>query len=68
MLGAMRDLTGTFTGSLWLLVGFSLLMLGSVVALPRPSRSAVGEDPGAQELGLHLAPEGLSALCLVSCF
>jgi CP family cyanate transporter-like MFS transporter len=46
VLGAMRDVTGTFTGSLWLLVGFCLLMLGSVVALPRPSSWAVGEDRG----------------------
>jgi MFS transporter, CP family, cyanate transporter len=35
VLGAVRDLTGTFTGSLWLLVVFSVLMLGSILALPR---------------------------------
>ena len=46
VLGAVRDLTGTFTGSLWLLVGFCLLMLGSVVALPRRSGSAVAADRG----------------------
>ena len=37
VLGAVRDLTGTFTGALWLLVGFCVLMLATVVALPRPS-------------------------------
>ena len=44
LLGAVRDLTGTFTGSLWLLVGFSGLMLGSVLLLPRQSSSSVGQD------------------------
>jgi hypothetical protein len=42
VLGAVRDLTGSFTGSLWLLVAFCLFMLGSVVALPRQSSSAAG--------------------------
>lgn len=44
VLGAVRDLTGSFTASLWLLVGFSGLLLGSVAALPRrtdiPARRA----------------------------
>ena len=35
VLGAVRDLTGSFTASLWLLAGFSGLLLGSVAALPR---------------------------------
>jgi CP family cyanate transporter-like MFS transporter len=35
VLGAVRDLTGSFTASLWLLAGFSALLLGSVAALPR---------------------------------
>jgi len=35
VLGAVRDLTGSFTASLWLLVVFSALLLGSVAALPR---------------------------------
>jgi len=35
VLGAARDLTGTFTGSLWLLVGLCAAMLASVVVLPR---------------------------------
>jgi MFS transporter, CP family, cyanate transporter len=46
LLGAVRDVTGTFTGSLWLIVGFCVLMLGSVVALPRTSSSTVAEDGG----------------------
>lgn len=37
VLGAVRDLTGSFTASLWLLIGFSGLLLGSVVALPARS-------------------------------
>ena len=37
VLGAVRDLTGSFTASLWLLVGFSGLLLGSAVALPTRS-------------------------------
>jgi CP family cyanate transporter-like MFS transporter len=41
VLGAVRDLTGTFTGSLWLLVVFCMLMLGSILALPRQSRSSL---------------------------
>jgi CP family cyanate transporter-like MFS transporter len=44
LLGAVRDVTGTFAGSLWLLVGLCVLMLGSVVALPRPSSSAVAQE------------------------
>jgi MFS transporter, CP family, cyanate transporter len=34
-LGAVRDATGSFTASLWLLAGFSVLLVGSVAALPR---------------------------------
>jgi CP family cyanate transporter-like MFS transporter len=37
VLGAVRDATGSFSGSLWLLVAFCLLLLASVAALPRPS-------------------------------
>jgi CP family cyanate transporter-like MFS transporter len=37
VLGAVRDLTGSFTASLWLLAGFSGLLLGSVAALPKPT-------------------------------
>jgi CP family cyanate transporter-like MFS transporter len=39
VLGAVRDLTGSFTTSLWLLAGFSALLLGSVAALPRRTYS-----------------------------
>ena len=45
LLGAVRDVTGTFTGSLWLLLGFSWLMLGSVLVLPRQSSSSEAQDP-----------------------
>lgn len=46
ILGAARDLTGSFTGSLWLLVVFCTLLLVSVLALPRPaSTAAAGGDP-----------------------
>ena len=38
VLGGVRDLTGTFTGALWLLVVFCVLMVGSILALPRPSK------------------------------
>jgi MFS transporter, CP family, cyanate transporter len=38
VLGAVRDATGSFTVSLWLLVGISALLLGSVAALPTQSR------------------------------
>jgi CP family cyanate transporter-like MFS transporter len=44
VLGAVRDATGSFTASLWLLVGFSMLLLGSVAALP--SRARETEDVG----------------------
>jgi cyanate permease len=37
VLGAVRDLTGSFTASLWLLIGFTGLLLGSAVALPARS-------------------------------
>jgi CP family cyanate transporter-like MFS transporter len=39
VLGTVRDVTGSFTASLWLLCGFSGLLLGSVAALPGRSRS-----------------------------
>jgi cyanate permease len=42
VLGAVRDLTGSFTASLWLLIGFSGLLLGSVVALPARSELRAG--------------------------
>ena len=35
VLGAVRDVTDSFTLSLWLLAGFSALLLCSVLALPR---------------------------------
>ncbi len=35
VLGAVRDATGSFSASLWLLVAFSTLLLGAVAALPR---------------------------------
>jgi CP family cyanate transporter-like MFS transporter len=35
VLGAARDVTESFTASLWLLLGFSCLLLASVAALPR---------------------------------
>ena len=34
VLGAVRDVTGSFSASLWLLVAFSGLLLGSAAALP----------------------------------
>jgi MFS transporter, CP family, cyanate transporter len=34
-LGAVRDATGSFTGALWIVVGFSALLLATVLALPR---------------------------------
>ncbi len=42
VLGAVRDVTGSFTASLWLLVGFSVLLLGSVAALPRSHSRVAG--------------------------
>jgi CP family cyanate transporter-like MFS transporter len=39
VLGAVRDVTESFTASLWLLAGLSALLLGSVLALPRRSRT-----------------------------
>jgi CP family cyanate transporter-like MFS transporter len=41
VLGAVRDVTGTFTGSLWLLVAFSAAMLAAVALLPQRSSSGV---------------------------
>jgi MFS transporter, CP family, cyanate transporter len=37
MLGAVRDTTGSFTASLWLIAVFSALLLGTIAALPRRS-------------------------------
>ena len=42
VLGAMRDVTGSFTASLWLLAAFSALLLGSVAALPRSHSRVAG--------------------------
>jgi CP family cyanate transporter-like MFS transporter len=42
VLGAVRDATGSFTASLWLIAAFSSLLLGTVAALPR--RSAAEGD------------------------
>jgi CP family cyanate transporter-like MFS transporter len=38
VLGAVRDATGSFTASLWAIVAFSVLLLGSVASLPARSR------------------------------
>ena len=40
VLGAVRDATGSFTASLWLIAGFSVCLLGTVAALPRRSASS----------------------------
>jgi len=37
VLGAVRDATGSFSASLWLLAALSVLLLGAVAALPRRS-------------------------------
>jgi CP family cyanate transporter-like MFS transporter len=39
-LGAVRDATGSFTASLWLIAAFSVLLLGTVAALPRRTPSS----------------------------
>jgi CP family cyanate transporter-like MFS transporter len=44
VLGAVRDATGSFTASLWLLVGFAALLLGSVVSLPSGSGRGRAHD------------------------
>ena len=44
ILGGVRDLTGSFTASLWLLGGFSVMLLCSVIALP--SRAGASEPAG----------------------
>lgn len=41
LLGAVRDATGSFTTSLWLLVVFAGLLLGTVAALPARSTTRV---------------------------
>jgi CP family cyanate transporter-like MFS transporter len=51
VLGAVRDVTGSFSGSLWLLVAFCVLLLGSVVALPRPSASRVNDSRDEPDSG-----------------
>jgi MFS transporter, CP family, cyanate transporter len=38
LLGAVRDATGSFTGSLWLVVGFSALLTVTVACLPQTRR------------------------------
>ena len=40
VLGAVRDATGSFTASLWLIAGFSVCLLGTVAGLPRRSASS----------------------------
>jgi MFS transporter, CP family, cyanate transporter len=42
VLGAVRDATGSFTASLWLIAGLSVLLLGTVAALPR--RASAGSE------------------------
>lgn len=51
VLGAVRDVTGSFSGSLWLLVAFCVLLLVSVVALPRPSPSRGNDSPHERNSG-----------------
>lgn len=46
LLGAVRDATGSFTTSLWLLAAFAVLLLGSVLALPRAVRPARNHTRG----------------------
>jgi CP family cyanate transporter-like MFS transporter len=38
VLGVVRDATGSFTGSLWLIVGFSAVLLVAVACVPRTNR------------------------------
>jgi MFS transporter, CP family, cyanate transporter len=38
VLGVVRDATGTFTGSLWLIVAFCAAMLAAVAGVPRATR------------------------------
>jgi len=40
VLGVVRDATGSFTAALWLIAAFSVLLLGTVAALPRRSASS----------------------------
>jgi MFS transporter, CP family, cyanate transporter len=40
LLGAVRDATGSFTGSLWLIVAFSALLLVAVACVPHTGRGA----------------------------
>ena len=46
VLGAVRDVTGSFTASLWLLVGFSALLLVAVAALPSRHEAEHGDLAG----------------------
>jgi MFS transporter, CP family, cyanate transporter len=46
LLGAVRDATGSYAGSLWLIVAFCAGLLALVVALPRR-----GARPAAQPVG-----------------
>ena len=41
LLGAVRDATGSFTSSLWLIVGFSAALLVAVAAAPTGRRARV---------------------------
>ena len=46
VLGAVRDATGSFTSSMWLIVGFSAALLASVAAAPvRRSADAASARP-----------------------
>ena len=45
VLGAVRDATGSFTGSLWLLVGFSAALLAAVAVLPARRSAAAAASP-----------------------
>ena len=43
ILGALRDATGSFTASLWLIAGFSALLLATVAALPGRTKDSRDE-------------------------
>jgi CP family cyanate transporter-like MFS transporter len=46
VLGAVRDVTGSYTGSLWLIVVFCAGLLSCVVALPRRARPPAPQPAG----------------------
>ena len=50
VLGVVRDLTGSFTASLWLLAAFSGLLLGSVAALPTRSELRADQLGGRRSI------------------